>query len=426
MRNNTSQNSMTEEILKRIIAENQETIFNKKLISRDFNIPKTENITVLTGIRRCGKTHILYSIAQEHKKEDVLFLDFEDERLIDLNSLPGYDIIIDAYNSVFPDKKPIIFFDEIQNLKNWHFYLKRLQVKGYKIYVTGSNANLISREIATFLKGRSLETTIFPFSFKEFLRLKKVAFSKSDKLIKTSLIVNLFDEFLRYGSFPEVIKAEEIDKRAIAKNIYNLLFYKDLVAKYDKNDYLLKLVVNKIAENITKEFSITSLSNKIIPIYKASVKTITDYFNILPEPFLTNDLFQYRTSFVIRESKRKTYLADNSFIFLNRITTDKSRLFENLVFNYLKRKYTDLFYYKTTNKKEVDFYINKQQEKLLIQVSVSLENIDTKEREVKALIKAMDEQKLDTGFIYTYNETEKIKIKSKTIHIIPFWKICME
>jgi len=417
---------MTEEILKRIIAENQETIFNKKLISRDFSIPKTENITVLTGIRRCGKTHILYSIAQEHKKEDILFLDFEDERLIDLNSLSSYDIIIDSYNSVFPDKKPIIFFDEIQNLKNWHFYLKRLHVKGYEIYVTGSNANLISREIATFLKGRSLETTIFPFSFKEFICLKGVTLSKTDKLTKTSLIIHLFDEFIQYGSFPEVIKSEVNDKRAIAKNIYNLLFYKDLVAKYDKNDYLLKLVVNKIAENITKEFSITSLSKKIIPIYKASVKTITDYFNILPEPFLTNNLFQYRTSFVIRESKRKTYLADNSFIFLNRITIDKSRLFENLVFNYLKRKYQDLFYYKTTNNKEVDFYINNQQEKLLIQVSVSLENIDTKEREVKALIKAMDEQKLDTGFIYTYNETEKIKIKSKTIYIIPFWKICLE
>ncbi len=417
---------MREETLKRIIAENQETIFNKKIIPRDFNIPETESITVLTGIRRSGKTHILYGIAQKHKKEEVLFLDFEDERLIDLNSLSDYDIIIDSYNSVFPNKKPILFFDEIQNLKNWHFYLKRLHVKGYKIYVTGSNANLISREIATFLKGHSLETTIYPFSFKEFLRLKKITFSKTDILTKTPLIINLFDEFLQYGSFPEVIKAGEEYKRTIAKNIYNLLFYKDLVAKYDKNDYLLKLIVNKIAENITKEFSITGFSKKIIPVYKASVNTITDYFNILPEPFLTDNLFQYRTSFVIRESKRKTYLADNSFIFLNRITTDKSRLFENLVFNYLKRKYQDLFYYKTTNNKEVDFYINNTQVKQLIQASVSLKNLDTKEREINALIKAMDEQKLDTAYIYTYNETEKIQIKSKTIYVIPFWKICLE
>ena len=417
---------MEEGILSRIIIENQETVFDKKLISRDFNIPKTENITVLTGIRRCGKTHTLYSIAQRFDKKEVLFLDFEDERLITLNNLSNYDIIIDSYNNVFPDKKPILFFDEIQNLKNWHFYLKRLHVKGYKIYVTGSNANLISREIATFLKGRSLETTIFPFSFNEFLKLKGKTISKTDQLTKTGQIINLFDEYLQYGGFPEVINTEVINKRAVAKNIYNLLFYKDLVAKFDKNDYLLKLIVNKIAENITKEFSITSLSNKIIPIYRTSVKTVTDYFNILPEPFLTNNLYQYRTSFVVREAKRKTYLTDNSFIFLNRITTDKSRLFENLIFNYLKRKYSDLFYYKTTNNKEVDFFINNEQEKLLIQVSISVKNTDTKEREVKALIKAMDEQDIDTGFIYTFNESDKIIINNKTILIIPFWKICLE
>ena len=417
---------MTEEVLRRIIAENQETIFDKKLISRDFNIPETANITVLTGIRRCGKTHTLYNIAQAYKKEEVLFLDFEDERLIILNELSNYNIIIDAYKSVFPNNKPVLFFDEIQNLKNWHFYLKRLHVKGYKIFVTGSNANLISREIATFLKGRSLETTIFPFSFNEFLNLKGKRISKLDQLANTAHIINLFDEYLQYGGFPEVINTDKINKRAVANNIYNLLFYKDLVAKYDKNDYLLKLIVNKITENITKEFSITSLANKISPVYKASTKTVTDYFNILPEPFLTNNLYQYRTSFVVRESKRKTYLADNSFIFLNRITTDKSRLFENLVFNYLKRKYSDLFYYKTTNNKEVDFFVNNEIDRLLIQVSVSVKNMDTKQREMKALIKAMDEQNMNTGFIYTYNESEEIKVKSKIIYIIPFWRICLE
>lgn len=101
------------------------------------------------------------------------------------------------------------------------------------------------------------------------------------------------------------------------KMLFNkkLLFYKDLVSKYDKNDYLLKLIVNKITENITKEFSITSLSKKIMSVYKTTTPTVTDYFNILPEPFLTTNIYQYRTSFVQRQSKRKTYLADNSFIF---------------------------------------------------------------------------------------------------------------
>lgn len=409
-------------ILKRIILENQEIIAGKSLISREYSIPETDAITVLTGIRRCGKTHILYEKAKQLESERILFLDFEDERLIALNTLSSYDIIIDSYKTLFPHLEPVLFFDEIQNLENWHLYLKRLHVKGYKIYVTGSNAHLISREIATFLKGRSLETTIYPFSFQEFLKLKKVELLPKDRIINQPKIVNLFEEYLRYGGFPEVIKVDVSDKRTIAKNIYNLLFYKDLVAKYDKDDYLLKLVVSKITENITKEFSITSLANKIISVYKTSVPTVADYFNILPEPYLTTNIYQYRTSFVQRESKRKTYLTDNSFIFLNRVAPDNSRLLENLVFNYLQRKYFEIYYYKTTNNKEVDFFINKEQIKALIQVSYSIENTETREREIKSLLKAMEEQNMDIGFIFTWNKEEDILINDKTIKIIPFWK----
>lgn len=411
-----------EEILKRVILENQEIIAVKKLVSRNYTIPETGNITVLTGIRRCGKTYTLYEIARTRKPEQVLFLDFEDERLLALNSLTNYDIIIDTYKMLYPSLTPILFFDEIQNLKNWHFYLKRLHVAGYKIYVTGSNAHLISREIATWLKGRSLETTIYPFSFSEFLNLKNVTFQPKDAIVNQPKILNLFNEFLQYGGFPEVIKVDVVDKRAVAKNIYNLLFYKDLVAKFDKNDVLLKLIVNKIAENITKDFSITSLANKIITVFKTSVPTVTDYFNILPEPFLTTNIYPFRNSFVQRESKRKTYLADNSFIWLNRVSPDISRLFENLVFNFLNRKQAELFYYKTTNNLEVDFFMVEGESKKLIQVSYSLENSDTRDREIRALTKAMDEQNLNVGYIITNNNTEKITIGNKTVIVTPLWK----
>lgn len=411
-----------EDILQRIILENQEIISGKKLIARNYAIPDTDQISVLIGIRRCGKTHVLYEKAKTYETERILFLDFEDERLIGLNTLSNYDIIIDSYKTLFPNQEPVLFFDEIQNLQNWHLYLKRLHVKGYKIFVTGSNAHLISREIATFLKGRSLETTIYPFSFTEFLKLKNIAFQQKDIIINQPKIMNLFDEYLQYGGFPEVIKVDIDEKRALAKNIYSLLFYKDLVAKFDKDDYLLKLVVGKIVENITKEFSVTSLANKIISVYKTSVPTITDYFNILPEPFLTSNIYPYRTSFIQRESKRKTYLADNSFIYLNRVSPDKSRLLENLVFNFLQRKYSELFYYRTSNNLEVDFFIPESETKTLVQVSYSLENLDTKEREIKALIKAMEEQNMDIGFIYTNNNSEEIKINNRTIKVIPFWK----
>lgn len=415
-----------EHILQRIILENQEIILGKKLIARNYAIPDTDQITVLTGIRRCGKTHVLYEKAKTFEPERILFLDFEDERLIGLNSLDNYDIIIDSYKTLFPNQEPVLFFDEIQNLKNWHLYLKRLHVKGYKIFVTGSNAHLISREIATFLKGRSLETTIYPFSFREFLKLKNIEIRQKDTIINQPKIINLFDEYLQYGGFPEVIKVDKDEKRTITKNIYNLLFYKDLVAKFDKDDYLLKLVVGKIVENITKEFSVTNLANKIISVYKTSVPTINDYFNILPEPFLTSNIYPFRSSFIQRESKRKTYLADNSFIYLNRVSPDKSRLFENLVFNFLQRKYSELFYYRTSNNLEVDFFILSPESKILVQVSYSLDDLDTKEREIKALIKAMDEQNVDISFIYTNNISEEITINNRKIKVIPFWKEALE
>lgn len=415
-----------EEVLKRIILENQEIISNKKLIPRNYSIPETEHITVLTGIRRCGKTHILYEKAKKLKPECILFLDFEDERLIGLNALKSYDCIIDAFKTLYPEVEPVLFFDEVQNLVNWHLYLKRLHVKGYKIYVTGSNAHLISREIATYLKGRSLETTIYPFSFIEFLRLKNIKIHPKDTIINQPKIINLFEEYLQYGGFPEVIKVDVDEKRTVAKNIYNLLFYKDLVAKFDKDDYLLKLVVSKITENITKDFSVTSLAKKIISFYKTSVPTVSEYFNILPEPYLTTNIYQYRTSFIQRESKRKTYLADNSFIFLNRVAPDKSRLFENLIFNFLLRKHKEIYYYKTTNNREVDFFINENETKQLIQASYSLENTDTRDREIKSLLKAMDEQNVDSGFIYTYNSAEEIRVKEKTIKIVPFWQIALK
>ncbi|MBN2648954.1 MAG: ATP-binding protein [Prolixibacteraceae bacterium] len=410
------------ELLKRVILENQEMISRRNLFARNYSIPQTDNITVLTGIRRCGKTFTLYELSKKYKPEEILFIDFEDERLLALNALDNYDVIIDSYKVLYPEITPVIFFDEIQNLNNWHLYLKRIHVRGYKLFVTGSNAHMISSEIATYLKGRSIETKIYPFSFPEFLQIKNIKVEANDLIVNQPKFINLFDEYMQYGGFPEVIIANQNDKRAVAKNIYQLLFYKDLVAKYGKDDYLLKLVVNKVAENVTKDFSVTSLAKKIISVHKTSVPTVTDYFNILPEPFLAFNIFPYRNSFVQRESKRKTYLADNSFIWLNRIAPDHSRLFENLVFHFLQRRFDDIFYYRTRNDKEVDFFIVEGGVKIMAQASYSLEDEETLEREIASLYSAMEEQNLEVAYIYTYNHAEELEYNNKTIRIVPLWK----
>ncbi|MBU0489494.1 MAG: ATP-binding protein [Bacteroidetes bacterium] len=413
---------MNKETLIRVILENQDIAFAKEIISRNIHIPQTENITVLTGIRRCGKTYTLYELAKKYERTDILFLDFEDERLVHLNLLDDYDIILDSYFTVYPEKTPVIFFDEVQNLKNWHLYLRRLHNRGFKIFVTGSNANMLSREIATQLKGKSLETRIFTFSFPEFLRLKNTTFSEKDKRINQPRIQNRFSEYMMFGAFPEVIKAAEVDKRAVADNIYSMLFYKDLVAKFGKEEYLLKLIVSKIAENVTKEFSISSLAKKIISVYPSSIPTITEYFNILQEPYLTASIYPFRESFVQRQAKRKTYLTDNSFIFLNRISEDKSRLFENLVFQFLERTNNEVFYYRTNNGQEVDFLVRTQNKQTLIQACSYPDNADTLAREIKAIIAAMNELRLSSGIIYTIEAEGEEIIGGKKVEIIPLWR----
>ena len=411
-----------EDILIRILLENVKTIGSRKIIHRNYNLPSTDSINILTGIRRSGKTFLLYQKSLEYKPEEVLFIDFEDERLIQLNSLDSYDIIIDSYKRIYPDQKPVLFFDEIQSLRNWHLYLKRLQSAGYRIFVTGSNANLLSKEIATFLTGRSVETNIFPFSFREYLDMREISYSQSDFFTSIPKILNSFDDYIVNGGFPEVIKAPEKDKLHIMRTIHELLLYRDLVAKYDKNDYLFQLIVSKLVENIGKSFSVTKLAGRIMPVYKTSVPTVTDYVNLLSMPFVIYPVFQYKRSFVQREMERKVYFQDNSFITRNTVETDKSRLLENCVFNHLNRRFNEIYYYKTSGSLEVDFLVREGSGFQAIQVCYSLDHGETRQREVKALKKCALELGLRKGLILTYNTEGREKEGDLEIEIVPVWK----
>jgi uncharacterized protein len=414
-----------EDILKRIILENIELIRSKKIITRDYHIPAGQNIKILTGIRRCGKTFQLYQNSLTHDPDNVLFLDFEDERLIQLGTLENYDVILDSYRRIFTGRKPVLFFDEIQSLRNWHLYLKRLHAQDYEILVTGSNANLLSSDIATYLTGRAIETHIFPFSFKEFLELKGLSFSPGDFYTRVPEILNIFDDYLINGGFPEVIKAEPGDKRVMMRSIHELILYKDLVAKYEKNHYLFQLIISKLVENIGKAFSLTKLANKIIPVYKTSNPTVTDYVNLLSAPFVVKPVFMYRKSFVHREMERKVYFVDNSFISQNTVERDYARLLENCVFNYLNRYSDEVFYYTTANKLEVDFLCKRGNDFYAVQVSYSISDPSTRNRELKALRRCVREIGLNRGLVLTYNEEGKEIAEGINIDIMPVWKFLL-
>ncbi len=414
------------ELLKKIILENQHFIKTRNLIPRDIHIPETENIIVFTGIRRCGKTSLLYHEAKKIAIEDVLFLDFEDERLVFLNTMENYDPIIDSYYELFPGRQPVLFFDEVQGLKNWHLYVKRLYAKGFKIYLTGSNANLLSREIATFLTGRAFEIRIFPFSFQELLHYRKTGFTAKDILLNKPGLLRMFSEYLLFGGLPEVIKTAKDDKMLVLKNIYSMLFYKDLIAKYDKNEMLMRLIISKLSENITKPFSVLNLTNKIQPLIKTNRQTVLEYFHLLHTPFLIESIFQYRKSFVKRENERKTYFADTGFIRVVSIGEDLGKLLENLTFVYLKRKYGTVYYYKTGNNLEIDFLILQDGRPKIFQVSYGVSNNLTREREMKALVKGMRELDLKEATVITYDEKETLMTNGFKVEMKPFWEIALQ
>ncbi len=407
-----------ENVLKRIILENQERIKQKQLISRYLKLPEIEQISIITGLRRSGKTSLLYNETDKYLKRDILFLDFEDERLVMLNSLSSYDCIIDSYKRLFEENKPVLFFDEIQGLKNWHLYVKRLYSQGYKIYITGSNSDLITRDISTYISGRGIEFEILPFSFTEYLQLKGRSFQESELFTEVPQILNLFDDYLIYGGLPEVIRSK--DKILSIRSIFDLLFYKDLIVRFKCSEYGIKLVISKLVENVGKTFSLNKLHNKLKPLYDMSKPTTIHYVNILEKPYLVQTVFQYRKSFVQRESERKVYFMDNSFITMNSIEPDLGKLLENLVFIELRRRQKELYYHKTTKGFETDFVVSK--EKKAYQVSYSLKDVETREREIRALISTMNELDFKHGTILTYNEEETISVSDYDIKVIPVWK----
>jgi len=230
--------------LKKIIVQHQERLRNLSVVDRNIIIEKNGNY-VFVGLRRAGKTYFLYQLIKERyaEIEKVLYLNFEDERLIDL-TYNELNLIIEAYQELY-NQKPAIFFDEIQNITHWEKFVRRLADSDYKIMVTGSNAEMLSSEISTTLGGRFLTKEITPLTFNEFLTFNAISllpnFEFSNQLYE---VKKYFEQYLKFGGLPELIKFT--NKREYLSNVYQKLFYGDLIARYTiANPKALKLLVKK-------------------------------------------------------------------------------------------------------------------------------------------------------------------------------------
>ena len=374
---------------------------------------KTEQITIISGIRRSGKSTLLAQFAKHYPK--YYFVNFDDERLADfvVNDFQPLMLLLQKkYQS------QVIFLDEIQNIDGWEKFVRRLHDENYKIFVTGSNAKLLSSELATRLTGRYVKIELQPFSFKEYLQLKGVAYEKKLSAVKAQ-IFKYFDIYLKSGGFPEFLKSNDEE---ILKRVYEDILYKDLLIRFKiKEIKAFKQLAAFLFANFTKEISYRSLKNTLGFKSATSVK---NYVEFMQESFLIFELYKYDSSLKKQfVSDKKVYVIDNglrnavSFYF----SQDAGRLLENLVFLELRRRNKDLFYYK--GKKESDFIIREKSKIVqVLQVSRDLQAGVNEERELAGLRGAMKEFKLKEGTIITQHQEEILKIDGLIINIIPAWK----
>ena len=412
---------MDKDILKKIILESQKRVEKLKIKYRELVIDERANY-VFTGIRRSGKTFMMYQIIKDLLKKysikDILYINFEDERLIGFEH-KDFDLLLDSYAELFGDKQPYCFFDEIQNISGWEKFARRLADTGYRVYITGSNAEIFSSHIATTLGGRYIIREVQPLSFKEFLDFNNIRLEENFEYSEQRLkIKRLFNEYFKYGGFPEVVFFKQ--KKEFLSTLFQKVFYGDVVARYNvQNNQLLKLLIKKTAESVNNETSYNRIKNIIKSTgAKAGTATVAEYYSYLREAYLIFSISNFTAKFSEKESKKKYYFADTGVLNLFLIEQD-SKLLENLVFIELKRRYgDDVYYYK--RRYEADFYISDKQ--ILIQVSYSINDYDTRKREIHSLKSAMKELEINEAMIITYDEEEIIIEDDYKIKVLPVWK----
>jgi len=413
---------INKEVFKQLIIENQNYINKVKVKYRNYSIEKNANY-IFIGSRRAGKSYFMYEVAQnllrtKITKEHILFVNFEDERLIEFKT-QHFNLLLEAYRELF-DLKPIIFLDEVQNIKAWEKFVRRLADKNFKVFVTGSNAKMLSQEMASVLGGRFMIKEIHPLSFKEFLSFKKISLDKNYEFTEQkTLVKRLLNTYFNYGGFPEILNFTK--KREYLSSLYQKVLYGDVIARHEiKNKYAMRLLVKKMAESVNNEISFNRIKNLIVATGTSiGTNTAIEYFEYLKAGFLLFDLQNYATKFSERETKKKFYFSDVGILSLF-LSGDKSKLLENLVYSELRQRYSDNFYFHK-RKYETDFYV--PENKMLIQASYSLQDYKTKEREIKSLQATMSELDINSGSIITYDDAqETIKNKGRNIHVIPLWK----
>lgn len=417
---------MDKNVIKQIILNQQDFIGRIKLQSRNVCFEENANY-VLVGIRRAGKSYMLYQhiqhlVANGHSIEEMLFINFEDERISDIRKEDLY-LVLEAYRELFAFQ-PIIFLDEIQNVEGWEHFARRLADEKYRVFITGSNAHMLSREISSTLGGRYLTKEIRPFSFSEYLEYHNIHLLQHWELSPIRAdVVRLFSDYFYYGGLSEVFDIQ--DKKSWLQSLYQKILYSDIVMRKGvRNERSLRLLIRKLADSVMQPTAIKRLQDILQGDgTKITRDTIGSYLDYLHESYLTFGISSFTDSISQRESIKKRYFYDNGilnlFLFL-----PETKLLENLVAIKLYNKYGDDLYYYNKNV-EVDFCV--PNDGLLIQASYRMIDEAKRNREIGALQKLSKFIKPQRCIIVTYDQEEIVQSNDLDVQIevIPAYKFML-
>ena len=414
---------MNHDLLKTVIYDQHEIIKNFKIVNREYEFDINANYVVI-GLRRAGKSTLLYKIVQNliAKGTDwnqIIYINFEDERLSEFSVNDFNDIL--SVQAEMSDKKGWFFLDEIQNIAGWEKFARRLADSKEHVFITGSNAKMLSAEIENRLGGRYLTKYVTPYNFREYLTARNIDFSEKAILStkESGKIKREMKTYFYFGGFPENLEYK--DKREYVSSIYQKILLGDIAARNGiRNSTGLRILMKKIGESVKDEVSYSKLHNTLKTIGVSISKDIViDYIGYVQQSFLIFAIRNYFSKFVDKETTPKYYFNDNGLLNLF-LDKEEPRLLENLVAINLWNKYKDKVYYLKGQNIDADFFVEETGE--VIQVAYSAANISN-DRETKTLVEAAKNVKAAKRFIIiTYEEEKELIVEGVKIEIIPIWK----
>ena len=417
---------MNRDSLKQIMIDQKEIYLNNPLIPRHYSLEVNVNYCFV-GIRRTGKSYMMYQQIKQLEangipSSQIIYVNFEDERLLEMTSADLNLILEIGLEISGTDVKPYLFLDEIQNISGWEKFVRRVADMKYRINITGSNSKMLSSEIASTLGGRFVIMNIYPYSFSEYLIANHMRKNYLDAISTKDRadVQSQYNQYVTYGAFPELTEIN--NKRAFLNSIYQTVYLGDIITRNKiTNGFAVRLILKKIAESITKPLSFSRLTNILKGTGTAIGKqTVINYVGYMTDSYLLFTLQNYAAKLVEKETSPKYYFMDTGLLGLMLLDCKSAQL-ENLVAIELIRRYGVENVYFFENNIEIDFYI--PSENLAIQVSMQvLDNIDTRERDTRAFVKLNNFIPDSKCILITNSEETILDCEGIRIEVTPIWK----